>query len=160
MSETATHRIPYEEHRAITDLMQAHLDAHQGKLRALIAFGELVTTGGTFDIDLLEIVEGWRGNRLAVFSGSKDFRLRGQLRLFILTPEEFENPRVIQETEERIWAANLLERIRRGYEIVLQIPPDYARDVLSGRTAIATLSPPVSGYIQLENPLEFPPKKK
>ena len=35
-------RIPYEEYKAINELMHAHLKTHEGQLRALIAFGPLV----------------------------------------------------------------------------------------------------------------------
>jgi len=117
--EESYRRIPYEEYKAINELMHAHLRTHNGKLRALIAFGEIVTRGGTFDIDLLEVVEGWRGQSSVTFSSSEALPLRGQLRLHLLTPEEFEeSDGGMHLTEKR-----LLERVREGYEIVYEAPP-------------------------------------
>ena len=112
-------RIPYEEYKAINELVHAHLHTHNGKLRALIAFGEIVTRGGTFDIDLLEVVDGWEGQSSVTFSSSEALPLRGQLRLHLLTPEEFEeSDGGMHLTEKR-----LLERVREGYEIVYEAPP-------------------------------------
>jgi hypothetical protein len=83
------HDIPYQEYRSIAELVRAHVAKYNDKLRAVVAFGELLTTGGTFDIDLLEVIEGWQDKRLAVFSGLKELPLRGRLRLFLLTSEFF-----------------------------------------------------------------------
>ena len=139
--EESYQRIPYEEYKAINELMHAHLRTHNGKLRALIAFGEIVTRGGTFDIDLLEVVEGWRGEKSVTFSSSEALPLRGQLRLHLLTPEEFEEADGgMHLTEKR-----LLERVREGYEIVYEDPPGYARNTFAHKVRSGA-----SG-----NPLEF-----
>ena len=120
-------RIPYEEYKAINELVHAHLHTHNGKLRALIAFGETVTRGGTFDVDLLEVVDGWEGQSSVTFSSSEALPLRGQLRLHLLTPEEFEeSDGGMHLTEKR-----LLERVREGYEIVYEAPPGYARNTFA-----------------------------
>lgn len=159
LEESTTHRIPYPELRAIGELMHAHLDAHQGRLRAMVAFGDLLTSGGTFDIDILEVVEGWHGNRMLVFSGSPQLPIRGQLRLYLLTPEDFENPQGIRDEAERRWALSLLDRLRRGYVIQLQVPPGYAREVLQGAGAARQLAPPGEGYAELEDPLTLTVKR-
>ena len=90
-------RIPYEEYKAITELMHAHVKTHEGQLRAIVAFGDILTRGGTYDIDLLEVVEGWQGPKSVVFASSPELPLRGQMRLYLVTPEEFEQPENIAE---------------------------------------------------------------
>ena len=134
-------RIPYEEYKAITELMHAHVKTHEGRLRALVAFGNLVTRGDTFDIDLLEVVENWRGETRAVFGSSSALILRGQLRLHLLTPEEFEQP----ESNKNFARGQLLARVREGYEVIYEDPPGYARDVLA----------PAGKGTTSSNPLEF-----
>lgn len=128
--ETAV-RIPYDEYRAITTLMHAHLQTHEGKLRAIIAFGDIVTKGNTFDIDLLEIVEGWQGQPFVVFASSAELPLRGELRLCLLTPEEFEHPHGSRWSSKN----RLLDRVREGYDVVYEDPAGYARRVLAQETA-------------------------
>ncbi len=141
-SETETaQRIPYDEYRAITTLMHAHLQTHEGRLRALIAFGDLVTRGGTLDIDLLEVVEGWQGQSSVTFFSSQELPLRGQLRLHLLTPEEFEG----KVSGMRFSKKRLLARAQEGYDIVYEDPPGYARNVFA-RKAEDDLG---------TNPLEF-----
>ena len=125
--EESYRRIPYEEYKAINTLMHAHLETHSGKLRALIAFGEIVTRGGTYDIDLLEVVEGWQGPTSVTFSSSEELPLRGQLRLYLMTPETFEGADSDSEKER------LLYRVREGYDIVYEDPPGYARNVFVQR---------------------------
>jgi len=120
-------RIPYEEYKAIGELLRAHLKTHEGQLRAMIAFGDLVTAGNTFDIDLLEVVEGWQGQTAIVFSSSAELPLRGQLRLYLLTPEEFEHP----DSVKRFSKKRLMDRIREGYDVIYEDPPAYALDVLT-----------------------------
>lgn len=138
--ETAP-RIPYDEYHAITTLMHAHLQTHEGRLRALIAFGDLVTRGGTLDIDLLEVVEGWQGQTSVAFASSAELPLRGQLRLHLLTPEEFERP----ENLKRFSKKRLMDRVRAGYDVVYEDPPGYARNILA-QSAKETFG---------NNPLEF-----
>ena len=138
--EESYRRIPYEEYKAINELMHAHLRTHNGKLRALIAFGEIVTRGGTFDIDLLEVVEGWQGPVSVTFSSSAELPLRGQLRLFLLTPEEFQG--TDGDTEA---VKHLLSRVREGYDIVYEDPPGYARNEFTQKVRNG----------QSGNPLEF-----
>jgi hypothetical protein len=159
IQENGLYRIPYQERRVIQSLMHAHWDVYQDRLRAMVAFGGLVIAGDKFDIDLLEVIEGWQEKRLAVASDSAELPLRGQLRLFFLTPAEFENPAVIEDPVQQQWTRDLLDRVHRGYEIFYETPPDYARDILIGRIPFSALAPPDTGYLELENPLTLTPKR-
>ena len=149
-------RIPYEEHRIIGRLLRAHVDAYAQRLRAVVAFGDLVGSGQTYDIDLVEVVEGWKApemGRLARFENSSELPLRGQLRVYFLAPEEFEDPRVIDDDADRGWVEDLLERVARRCEIVMEIPPGYARRILERRWDASTLASPPSGYVSTVDPL-------
>jgi hypothetical protein len=146
------YRIPYPEQRALGELMHAHVDTHQGNLRAMVAFGDLLTNGDTFDIDLLEVVIGWSGPRLLTFSGSADLPLRGQLRLYVLTPEEFERPGSVADLDMRRWITDLVARVRQGYQVVLQSPGGYAREVLEGAGGAAQFAPPGTPPAELDDP--------
>jgi hypothetical protein len=150
-------RIPYEERRAIGKLLDAHFDAYKGRLRAMIVFGDLVTTGQTYDIDLLEVVDGWSSSqqgRLGEFRSSADLPLRGRLRLYFLAPQEFEHPEQILDERERRWVYDLRDRATRGYEIILESPPGYARRVLEAGLGISTLTAPPSGRLASADPLD------
>ena len=139
--EDTSRRIPYEEYKAIGELMHAHLRTHEGQLRAMVAFGDILTRGGTFDIDVLEVVEGWQGPASVVFASSAELPLRGQLRLYLLTPEEFEH----SETLKRFSKKQLMERVREGYDVIYENPSGYARDILARRVN--------EGFS--DNPLDF-----
>ena len=142
-------RIPYDEYKAIGELMRAHLRTHEGQLRAMIAFGDLVTRGNTYDIDLLEVVEGWQGPSSVVFASSAELPLRGQLRLYLVTAEEFEQRDGMGGVLER----NLMDRVREGYDIIYEDPPAYALDTLAHRKLRVTGGNPldilVSGGMRL-----------
>ena len=127
--EDTYRRIPYEEYKAIGELMHAHLRTHEGQLRAMVAFGDILTRGGTFDIDILEVVEGWQGQPFVVFASSAELPLRGELRLCLVTPEEFEHPNGPKWSSQ----SRLMDRVREGYDVIYEDPPGYARDILAGR---------------------------
>lgn len=133
-------RIPYEEYKAIGEIVSAHLQTHEGKLRAIVAFGDIVTRGNTFDIDLLEVVEGWQGPSSLVFASTSELPLRGQLRLYLMTPEEFEHP------ENPKWSLQrrLTSRVREGYDVIYENPPAYALDTLTQRTPKVTSGSPLN----------------
>lgn len=153
---SAAPRIHYEEYRALGRLLEAHVDAHRGRLRAMVVFGDLVTTSQTYDIDVLEVVEGWdssRQGRLGEFQSTAELPLRGRLRLYFLAPHEFENTGSIPDEEERRWVHDLRERVARGYEILLEIPPGYARRTLEGVRGTSTLTAPPSGMVASADPL-------
>jgi hypothetical protein len=134
--------IPYHEYLVIAQLLRAHLGEYGERLRAMIAFGNLLTTGNSAVIELLEVVEEWRDKRLWQFSSTEELPLRGQLRLYFLTPEEFEDPSVIQDAEERKWVEELLQRVRRGYEVIMGKDREWVSEVLDGSP---TISSPPSG---------------
>ena len=152
---TERHEISYHEYRVIARLLRAHVDEYPDRVKAMVAFGDLVTRGDTFDIDLLEIVSGWKDKRFGRFSRSEDLPLRGELRLYVLTPQEFEDPSVIQEPEERRWVVELLERVRRGYEVVMESPPGWAQQALDRNRAYSTITPPPSGFIEDTDPFKL-----
>jgi len=149
---TERREIPYEEYRVITHLLRRHLEQYQDRLRAMVAFGDLLTQWDEFDIDLLEIIEGWDDKRFGQFSGQADPALRGKLRLYFLTPEEFENPAVIQEPGERKWVEDLLERVRQGYEVVTESPPGWVRRGLERARFSSTFTAPPSGSVEFTDP--------
>jgi hypothetical protein len=134
-------RIPYEEYKAIGELMHAHVKTHEEQLRAMVAFGDILTRGGTYNIDLLEVVENWQGPRSVVFASSSELPLRGELRLYLLTPEEFEDGVGNAVSAER----DLLNRVREGYDVIYENPAGYARRVFAQGVTQGTAV----------NPLEF-----
>lgn len=151
--------ISYHEYRVIARLLRAHVDEHQNRLKAMIAFGDLVSRGDSFDIELLEIVQDWQGERFGQFSRSTDLPLRGDLRLYFLTPEVFTNPAVIKDAQERQWVEDLLNRVRAGYEIIMEIPAGWVRPVLDRQAVDSTLTAPPSGSVQFTDPLRLTRKE-
>lgn len=123
--------IPYQEYRAISELLGAHPSALNGNLRALIAFGELVATGESYDINLLEVVAGWQGPRSASYGSTKALPLRGRLNLYFLTPEEFERPTAAAPAGQTLSSLALLRQVQPAYAVLLETPSDYANQVLS-----------------------------
>lgn len=121
--ETAP-RIPYDEYRVITTLMHAHLRTHEKQLRALVAFGPLVTRGGTYDIDLLEVVDGWTGPTSVTFGSTPDLPLREFLRLTVVSTQDFEEPYLTGRGNAR--TERLLDKVlghlQQGYEVVYENP--------------------------------------
>ncbi len=136
-------RIPYEEYKAIGEIVRAHLKTHEGQLRAVVAFGDLVTRGGTFDIDLLEVVEGWQGQASLIFESTAELPLRGVLCLYFLTPEEFEHPERLDSPFKR----RLMDRVREGYDIVYEDPPVYGLDTLERTKPRATGKNPLNALL-------------
>jgi len=145
--------IPYHEYRVIAHLLRAHVDEHGGRLKAMIAFGDQVVGGATYDIDLLEVVEGWEGKRYSEFSRSRHLPLRGTLRLYFLTPEVFENPSLIEDPDERQWVQSLLNRVRAAYEVIMDAPPGWVRGVLEPLAGVySSLTAPPSGAVVFGDP--------
>jgi hypothetical protein len=126
----------------------------------MVAFGDLLTQENAFDIDLLEIVDGWEERRFGRFVRQEDLPLRGELRLYFLTPEEFTNPAVIERPEERKWVEELLDRVRQGYEIVMDSPPGWLRQILERAPIHSTLTPPPSGSVGFTDPSRLVKKGK
>jgi len=152
-NRTGLHEISYHEYRVIARIVEAHYREYQRGLKAVVAFGSLVTQGNTTDIDLLEIVEGWQGLNQWMFSGTTDLPLRGQLRLYFLTPEEFVDPAAIPDAEQRAWVEQLLERVRQGYEIITQSPAEWAQQILEQGKRGPVPAPPPSGIGSSGSPL-------
>ncbi len=122
MLEQETIKIPYDEYRAIGELFRAHLKTHEKQLRAMIAFGPLVTRGGTFDIDLLEVVDGWKEPSVVTFRSTAALPLRGLLRLHILPTQDFEQPGRIRDAETRLLRNDIFARVQQGYEVIYENP--------------------------------------
>ena len=59
--------IPYFEYNVINELMHSHVEEFGSALRAIIAFGPLVTGQDTLDIEMLEVVDQWSGPDLLPF---------------------------------------------------------------------------------------------
>jgi hypothetical protein len=147
--------IPYEEHRAIAQLVRAHLDEHQGRLRGMAAFGDLITRGDTYDIDLLEVVENWNGRRYFEFDGTHELPLRGKLRLYFLRPEEFADPSATKPAEDLPWVESLVQRVREGYATIVEVPAGSIDQVLNPRRPFSTRTAPASGIGHAENALRL-----
>ena len=128
MSELSTENIPYDEMRAISLLLKAHGDAHLEAVRAVIAFGSLVATGDSTDIELLEVVEGWQGIRRVEFGSTAQVPLRGLATIYFLTPQEFESPTEMLLTGTDVSSASLLRRVRAAYTVLINRPPDYVQN--------------------------------
>jgi hypothetical protein len=151
INETAD--LPYYEHRAITELLRAHVDEHGDRLRAVVAFGPLVAGADTFDIDLLEIVDQWDAKRFFQFVNSAELPLRGVLRLYFITEAEILDPRSIADEAERDWIERLLDRVRESYVVIAERPPGYVRRLLAPQASVLTVTAPPSGKGQAGNPL-------
>ncbi len=123
--------IPYLEYRAIGKLMDADPSLINGSLRALIAFGTIVATGESQDINLLEVVAGWQGPRSVSYGSTEALPLRGRLNLYFLTPEEFEHPTAAVAAGQTLSSSALLQQVQPAYAILLESPSDYANQMLS-----------------------------
>jgi len=153
IEETEIHRIPYTEYKAIGTLAHAHFDAHKENLRTIVAFGALVTAGNTYDIDLLEVVDGWRGASLVEFTSTAELPLRGRLRLYLLSSEDFETPYEIIDTEQKQWVIDLIKQVYEGYDVIMQSPPSYATHILEQKLPPA---PPLTNIsVRGGNPLQL-----
>lgn len=154
MPNYSTENIPYEEYRAINQLRRLHPEAHGGQLRALIVFGDLVATGQTYDINLLEVVEGWEGPRHVSFGSTDDLPLRGHLALYFLLPSEFERPSNTSVPGQSWSSADLLTRVRRAYAIMLEEPNDYASSIMA-RVENSLVIGDVEQSVNLDGPAKF-----
>lgn len=123
--------IPYQEYRAIGKLMEAHPSILNGNLRALIVFGDIVATGESQDIYLLEVVTDWQGPRFAGYGSTEALPLRGRLNLYFLTPEEFEHPTAAVPVGQTVSSLEILRQVQPAYAVLLENPSDYANQVLS-----------------------------
>ena len=146
--------IPYPEYHAIVELATAH-STQEKDIKAVIAFGDLLTRGNTFDIDLLEIAVGWAGPGIVEFASSAALPLRGTLRLHLISVEEFEHPERIQKADQKRWVVDLLTRVRQGFEAILERPSGYASERLRTETISQMAYPPSSGTATGYDPLNL-----
>lgn len=144
MLEQETIRIPYEEYRAIGELFRAHLKTHEKQIRAVVAFGPLVTHGDTHDIDLLEVVDDWQGPSSVTFSSTAALPLRGLLRLNVLSTQDFENPGQAGHFNVRRLSKSVLGQLQQGYEIIYESPFGLVRRVLTQGNAATTSANPLT----------------
>jgi hypothetical protein len=151
--------IPYREYITITKLMHAHVAELGDSLHAIIVFGDLTVGGDTFDIELLEIVDNWKGMLRVTADSSAELPLRGTLRLHFLTPEQFRNPTENVDAADRQWVLDLIDRVKRSYGIIYENPPNFARSLLANERSIAfTNTQPASGSVHIMNPLHVGPR--
>ncbi len=122
--------IPYQEYRAISELLGANSKEIDRSLRAAIVFGEIVATGDSEDINLLEVIAGWQGPRYVSYGSTDALPLRGRLNLYFLTPEEFEQPSPGPVPGQEWSSAQLLSRVRPAYAILRETPYEYARRLM------------------------------
>ena len=122
MLEQETIGIAYEEYRAIGELFRAHLKTHEKQIRAVVAFGPLVTRGDTYDIDLLEVVDDWSGPPSVTFSSTTSLPLRGLLRLNVISTQDFEKPGQARHFNAKRSSEKILGQLQQGYEIIYENP--------------------------------------
>ncbi len=115
--------ISYFEYNVINELMHSHVEEFGTALRAIVAFGPLVTGQDTFDIELLEVVNQWEGPDFLPFGSTNSLPLRGRLVLHFLSTGDFEN--LVQRDSQ-----DLVHILREGYKIIYEVPAGYARHVL------------------------------
>ncbi len=115
--------ISYFEYKVINELMHSHIKEFGADLRAIIAFGPLVLGQETFDIELLEVVNGWQGPELMPFGSTSSLPTRGRLLLHFLPTGAFENL-LLRDTQ------GLTDVLRKGYKIIYEVPSGYARHIL------------------------------
>ncbi len=135
----------YEDARAIALLVRAHTEEHGERLQGIVAFGDLVVRGGTGDIDLLEVVEGWKGKRYFEFQSTAALPLRGELRLYLIRPEELLHPEATEPAEDRPWVEGVLQRVRAGFEVVMEQPPGAITSALQPVVPYSTRTTPATG---------------
>lgn len=131
MLDMAIRRIPYREFDALAKLVEAHLRDEKNKLRAAIAFGDILTDETSYDIDLLEVFDAWQGSHYAELDSSAGLPLRGKLRLYFLSSEEFENPNSIKDEARRNRTKELLRIVRQAREVIVSSPLNYVESELS-----------------------------
>jgi hypothetical protein len=151
--------IPYPELRAVNRLVQRHREAFGDRLREARVFGPLATDGDPLDarrldIDLLEIVDDFRGHRFGRFTSTPDLPLRGELRLYFLSPEDVADPGAVEPPEDRSFVQQVLGRVEEGSVVVYSRPSRDSRQSDWARTGAAILEPP-SGAIQSSDPLDL-----
>ncbi|HET6386733.1 MAG TPA: hypothetical protein VFJ58_25360 [Armatimonadota bacterium] len=152
MPNFSTENMRYEEYRAINKLLREHPKTHREKLRAAIVFGEMVATGNSQDINLLEVVEDWIGPPSIRFSSTEALPLRGKLNIYFLTPDQFENPRADRVPGASWSSAELLSQVRKGYAILTERPGNYAYDLLSSLEDTPDATRPT---LSNEDPISF-----
>ncbi len=150
--ETRRNDIPYFEYRAINQIVHEHLKTLGDTLRAVIAFGPMVTSGDTHDIDLLEVIENWQGPSRLQSESSANLPMRGKLYLNFLSLQDFLSA-ASPSASQTLGAQELIGRVLDGCEIIYEQPAGFARGVIAQATA--NLKQRQGGEL-LPNPLELP----
>jgi len=138
------------EYSAVGELLRAHLALYGQRLKAMVLFGELVTAGRGYDIQLVEIVEDWDGPIFWEFPSTKDLPLRGLLQIYFLRPEWFDWRDVWEQTEDnqilgdifegrrssfgeadRNQVSQVLRQLREGFEVVYEAEGGLVKALLS-----------------------------
>ena len=143
---------PYFEYRIINKIVHGHLNEMKDALRAVIAFGPIITSGETHDIDLLEVIENWEGPSRMQSESSADLPMRGKLFLNFLSLRDFEAA-ASQSTSQVSDVQDLIGRVLKGYEIFYEQPAGFARDILA---QAVTSQKQKHGGALLSNPLSLP----
>ena len=156
MSDLAVRRIPYREFDALAKLIEAHLRDEKNNLRAAIAFGDILTDETSHDIDLLEVFDTWQGMPYAEFDSSSALPLRGKLRLYFLSSEEFENPNSIKDEARKNWTKELLRIVRQAREVIISSPLNYVEAALSSVKHLTFDAPkPAPNLAPIVNPYKL-----
>ncbi len=127
--------IPYFEFRTINQLVHAHSDEMGKDLRAVVVFGDLITVGETFDIELLEVIDNWTGRDSFYASSSAELPMRGKVFFHFLSTLQFEdaieNGNVLGNAASNDRTITLIERVLEGYKIVYEVPTGFFRNEIN-----------------------------
>lgn len=138
MPVSSSSNIPAYDFHAINVTIQARIKAYGDALRAYIVFGQLVETGLSNTIEILEVIEGWEGPRRASFASTPELPLSGRLTIYFLRPEEFERPTSDLLFGETFSSYELLNRVERAYTILTEKPMNYAWNVMERFDTVGT----------------------
>ena len=94
--------------------MHTHSDEMGKDLRAVIVFGDLITVGETFNIELLEVIDTWTGPDSFYASSSAEVPMRGKVFFHFLSTLQFEDGIKKGNAASNARTITLIERVREG----------------------------------------------
>jgi|GEM_PF-1105005 len=152
--------VSYGEMLVISQIISAHLQELGDNLRAVVVFGDLITSGYPRNVELLEIVDEWSGPLQFSSKSSAELPLNGELLLTFLTPNQIKRPGDMitngnpdVEARDRMWVEQTVRRVREGYAVVYEAVSGLVERSLYEGTSLSMHPSPASGTVSLTNPL-------